>query len=41
LECFEYGDFTRHYEFVSAEGINKLKEHWPALWTKYELDKYI
>jgi hypothetical protein len=40
-DCFEYGDYTRHYEFVNAEGIKKLKETWPTIWARYELDKYI
>lgn len=40
-ECFEYSDYDRHYEFVSAEGIKKLKENWLSLWKTYELDKYV
>lgn len=39
-ECFEYGDYTRHYEFVNVKGKQKLKEDWHTLWTTYELDKY-
>ncbi len=41
LECFEYGDYIYHYEFVSTKGIEKLKEEWPNIWETYELDKYI
>jgi hypothetical protein len=40
-EYFEYGDYTRHYEFVNAKGIEKLREEWPAIWELYELDKYV
>lgn len=40
-ECFEYGDWTRHYEFVNAEGIKRLKEEWPTIWDSYGLEKFV
>jgi class 3 adenylate cyclase len=40
-ECFEGGDYDKHYAFVSNTGVERLKAEWSNLWEKYELDKFI